>query len=72
MSLPFIQAARVTYWCDKLKDLGPEIRGRVHAAYAEAPLLDLDSVLSFLHHIKLRVSVCVFVRERVPALVCVW
>ena len=55
---PPIQAARVTYWCDQLQDLGPEIRGKVSAAYADAELLDLESLLSFLQNIKLRVCAC--------------
>lgn len=57
VALPFVQAARVTYWCEQLKDLGPEIRGRVSAAYADADLLDLESLLSFLQHINMRASI---------------
>ena len=51
------QAARVSYWCDQLKDLAPEIRGRVSAAYKYDSLLDLDSLLSYLQNIRLEVGV---------------
>ncbi len=45
----------MTYWCDQLKDLAPEIRGRVSVAYKNDTLLDLDSLLSYLQNIRLKV-----------------
>ncbi len=56
--MTFIQAARVTYWCDQLKDLAPEIRSKVSAAYKNDTLLDLDSLLTYLQSIHLGVSGC--------------
>ncbi len=51
-----LQAARVTYWCEQLKDIGTQIRGRVFAPYNDVNnLLDLDSFLNFLQSIQLRV-----------------
>ena len=50
----------MTYWCDQLKDIGTEIRGRVFAPYNDVDdvkQLDLDSFLSYLHSVKLRVGV---------------
>jgi len=49
----------VTYWCEQLKDIGTEVRGRVFAPYNDVDdvkQLDLDSLLSYLQSIKLRVG----------------
>ena len=46
----------MTYWCERLKDVGTEIRGRVFAVYNDVDLLDLDSFLSFLGAIQMRVQ----------------
>ncbi len=53
----FPQAARVTHACERLKDVGPEVRARPYV-YETTPLLDLDSLVSYLQSTRLRVSVC--------------
>ena len=50
------QAARVTYMCERLKDSGPEIRARP-LQYRHTPQLDLDSVVSFLGAVDIKVCV---------------
>ena len=50
------QAARVTHAAELLKDVGPEVRARPYV-YEMTPLLDLDSILSYLQTVKIRVGV---------------
>lgn len=51
-----IQAARVTDTCEKLKATGPEIRARP-LQYINTPQIELDSYITFLRAVRLRVSV---------------
>jgi hypothetical protein len=52
---PFIQAARVTDACGKLKETGTLIRTRP-LQYSHTPQLDLDSYVSFTQAVKLRAT----------------
>ncbi len=54
-SLSLCQAARVTHACERLKDMGPEVRARPYV-YETTPLLDMDSLVSYLQTTRLRVS----------------
>ena len=58
------QAARVTYMCERLKDSGPEIRARP-LQYRHTPQLDLDSVVSFLGAVDIKVCIGYHGNERV-------
>ncbi|XP_064402067.1 uncharacterized protein LOC135347884 [Halichondria panicea] len=51
--VPFVQAARVTHACERLKDMGPEVRARPYV-YETTPLLDMDSLVSYLQTTRLR------------------
>ena len=51
-----LQAARVTHACDMLKDTGPEIRARP-MQYRETSQLDLDSLVTFISSLDLRVMI---------------
>lgn len=55
------QAARVTHACELLKDVGPEVRARPYQ-YQNTPQLDLDSLVSYLYSVDLRVRVTTSLR----------
>jgi len=52
---PFVQAARVTDTCEKLKATGPEIRARP-LQYINTPQIELDSYITFLRAVRLRAT----------------
>lgn len=55
VSFPFIQAARVTDSCLKLKAMGPELRARPQL-YASCPQLELDSYVNLTRAVRLRAT----------------